>query len=147
MNIEKNPINRDHFLDLLLVADEQIEMLQRYMYEGDLFVFSTIDIIGVCIVIPIDKTTCELKNISIASLYQKQGYGKKMITYLLNYYKNIYSSMIVGTGANTSTISFYKSCGFKESYSIKDFFITNYDHPIFENNIQLKDMQYLERSL
>ena len=147
MNIEKNPINRDKYLDLLLIADEQIEMLQKYMYQGDLFVFSKMDIIGVCIVLPIDKVTCELKNISIATPYQKQGYGKKIISYLLDYYKNTYSFMIVGTGANTSTVSFYKSCGFKESHLIKDFFIKNYNHPMFENNIQLKDMQYLKRSL
>lgn len=147
MNVEINPTNRDHYLNLLLLADEQIDMLKKYMYQGDLFVFSEDTIIGVCIVFTNNSNTCELKNIAINPLKQHLGYGKKCIQYIFNYYQQKYAYITVGTGANTSTVGFYERCGFIKSHCIKNFFIDNYDHYIYENNIQLKDMQYLKRSL
>lgn len=142
-----NPTNRDVYLDLLLLADEQLDMLKKYMYQGDMFVLLDNDVIGVSIVIPCSKTTCEIKNIAIHPLKQHLGYGKQMITYIINYYQEKYASMLVGTGANTSTITFYEKCGFIKSYLVKDFFTNNYDHVMYEDGIQLKDMQYLERKL
>ena len=55
--------------------------------------------------------------------------------------------LLVGTGETPLTISFYKNCGFRESHRVKNFFIDNYDHPIFEDGIQLKDMIYLEMEM
>ena len=52
--------------------------------------------------------------------------------------------MLVGTGDVPSALTFYKKCGFTESYRIKNFFIDNYDHPMFENGKQLVDMVYLK---
>lgn len=147
MNIEMNPTNRDQYLELLLLADEQIDMLKKYMYQGDMFIFLNDDIIAVSIVIPCCKNTCELKNIAIHPSYQHLGYGKKMITHIVNYYQGKYSSIFVGTGANTATVSFYEKCGFTKSYLVKDFFTNNYDYIMFEDGIKLKDMQYLERKI
>lgn len=53
--------------------------------------------------------------------------------------------MFVGTGDCFSTLSFYKSCGFKESHRVKNFFIDNYDHLIIDDGVQLVDMVYLKR--
>jgi hypothetical protein len=50
----------------------------------------------------------------------------------------------VGTGESKKTISFYENCGFVYSHKVKDFFINNYDHEIFEEGKQLKDMIYLK---
>jgi hypothetical protein len=50
---------------------------------------------------------------------------------------------LVGTGNIEWILSFYKNIGFKYSHTIKDFFVKNYDHEMFENGIQLKDMIYL----
>jgi ribosomal protein S18 acetylase RimI-like enzyme len=55
--------------------------------------------------------------------------------------------MLVGTGEFPTILSFYESCGFEKSYRIKNFFIDNYDHPMFEEGIQLVDMVYLKREL
>ena len=43
--------------------------------------------------------------------------------------------------------NFYEKCGFIRSYSIKNFFIDNYDHPIYEAGMQLIDMIMLQRKL
>lgn len=53
--------------------------------------------------------------------------------------------MYVGTGDSDKTLSFYKSCGFVKSHIVKDFFIDNYDHPMFEDGNQLVDMVYLKK--
>jgi hypothetical protein len=55
--------------------------------------------------------------------------------------------MLVGTGLTPKILSFYESCGFEKSYREKNFFIDNYDHPIFEGDIQLVDMIYLKKDL
>ena len=48
---------------------------------------------------------------------------------------------------DVETMSFYKDCGFKYSHIVPDFFTANYDHPIVENGITLKDMVYLRKEL
>ncbi|MDE5792007.1 MAG: GNAT family N-acetyltransferase, partial [Oscillospiraceae bacterium] len=64
-----------------------------------------------------------------------------------NNYRHFYKILRVGTGDSLLTIPFYEKCGFKESYRVKNFFIDNYNHPIFECGKQLIDMVYLEKLL
>ena len=40
-----------------------------------------------------------------------------------------------------------EKCGFVRSHSLPNFFIDNYDHPIYECGVQLIDMIYLRRPL
>ena len=54
--------------------------------------------------------------------------------------------MLVGTGDVPSAISFYEHCGFTISHRIENFFIDNYDHPIYEEGELLTDMVYLKRA-
>lgn len=53
--------------------------------------------------------------------YQGKGYGKKLIRYILDYYKGKCTTMIVGTGDSNLTIPFYENCGFRVSHRIKNF--------------------------
>ena len=55
--------------------------------------------------------------------------------------------MLVGTGDSPLTVPFYEKSGFVRSHSIKNFFIDNYDHPIFEGGVQLTDMIYLQKKI
>lgn len=55
--------------------------------------------------------------------------------------------MLVGTGEVPSILSFYKHFGFEPSHRIENFFTDNYNHPMFENGIQLVDMVYLKKGL
>ena len=55
--------------------------------------------------------------------------------------------MLVGTGETPAILSFYESCGFEISHRVKNFFTDNYDHPMFEDGIQLVDMIYLKKDL
>jgi GNAT superfamily N-acetyltransferase len=163
MKIEKIVENKKQFLDLLLLADEQENMIDKYLTSGDLFALyddgstmvtersrSTLtnrDLKSVCVVAPIDSETCELKNIATYEKYQGKGYGKALIKFISDFYKNDYKTMLVGTGETPTILSFYESCGFEKSHRVKNFFTDNYDHPMFDGEIQLVDMIYLKKDL
>lgn len=139
--------NKKQFLDLLLLGDEQESMIDRYLEQGELFALYDGDLKSVCVVIAIDDSVCELKNIATYEKYQGQGYGSALVNYLIDYYKDKYKTMLVGTGDSPSILSFYKRRGFEPSHRIKNFFTDNYDHPMFEEGVQLIDMVYLKKDL
>ncbi len=147
VRIEKITANKKQFLDLLLLADEQENMIDKYLPGGDLFALYDGDLKSVCVVVPINSETCELKNIATYAKYQGKGYGRALISYISDFYKNDYKTMHVGTGETPAILSFYESCGFEKSYRVKNFFTDNYVHPIFEGDIQLVDMIYLKKDL
>jgi GNAT superfamily N-acetyltransferase len=155
VRIEKIINNKKQFLDLLLLADEQEDMIDKYLpdgdlfalYDGDLFALYDGDLKSVCVVLPLDSETCELKNIATYPEFQGKGYGRTLIGFIADYYKDIYHTMLVGTGEVPAILSFYESCGFEKSHRIKNFFTDNYDHPMFEGDIELVDMIYLKKNL
>jgi GNAT superfamily N-acetyltransferase len=147
MKIEKITTNKKRFLDLLLLADESETMIDKYLPDGDLFALYDDDLKSVCVVLPINSESCELKNIATYEHYQSQGYGSALISYISDLYKNDYTSMLVGTGETPAILSFYESCGFTLSHRIKNFFTDNYEHPMFEGDKQLVDMIYLKKDL
>lgn len=147
MRVEKITDNKKQYLDLLLLADEQENMIDRYLANGDMFALFDDDLKTVCVVVAIDRETCELKNIATYEKYQGKGYAKAMIKFVSDFYKSNYKTMLVGTGDVPSILSFYESCGFEKSHVIKNFFTDNYDHPMFEEGVQLIDMVYLEKKL
>lgn len=147
MKIERINENKKQFLDLLLLADESEIMIDKYLPNGDLFALYDDDLKSVCVVAPINSETCELKNIATYERYQGNGYGRVLINYISDFYKNSFKTMLVGTGETPGILSFYESCGFEKSHRIKNFFIDNYDHPMFDGDIQLVDMIYLKKDL
>ncbi|MBI9097163.1 MAG: GNAT family N-acetyltransferase [Spirochaetaceae bacterium] len=147
VKIQKIIKDKKQFLDLLLLADEQEDMIDKYLPRGDLFALYDDNLKSVCVVVPINGKTCELKNIATYEKYQGKGYGRALINFISDFYKNDYKTMLVGTGETPTILSFYQSCGFENSYRVKNFFTDNYDHPIFEDDIQLVDMIYLKKDL
>lgn len=147
MRIEKIPDNKKRHLDLLLLADEQEDMIDKYLETGDMYALYDDDLKTVCVVAAIDEETCELKNIATYPKYQGKGYARSLIRYISNLYKDSYKTMLVGTGEVPSILSFYESCGFEMSHRKKNFFTDNVDHPMFEEGIQLIDMVYLKKEL
>lgn len=139
--------NKKQFLDLLLLGDEQESMIDKYLARGELFALYDADLKSICVVTFEDDDTCELKNIATYEKWQHKGYGGKLIDYICAYYKDKYSIMLVGTGDSPAIIRFYEKNGFAVSHRIANFFTDNYDHPIFENGVELKDMIYLSKAL
>jgi GNAT superfamily N-acetyltransferase len=137
VKIEKIIENKKQFLDLLLLADEQENMIDKYLPSGDLFALYDDDLKSVCVIVPINCETCELKNIATYEKYHGKGYGRALINFIFDFYKNDYKTMLVGTGETPTIMSFYESCGFEKSFRVKDFFTDNYDHPIFEGDYSI----------
>ena len=147
MEIKKITENKEKFMDLLLLGDEQESMINKYLYRGELFALYDNDLKTVSVVTKEGDDVFEIKNIATYEKYQNKGYGKCMIQFIMENYKNKCAVLLVGTGDSEKTISFYKKCGFEYSHIVKDFFIKNYDHVMFEEGKQLVDMIYLKKLL
>lgn len=139
--------NKKQYLSLLLLADEQEDMIDRYIADDTMYILDDNGVKGECVVLPIGSNTLEIKNIAIHPDYHRKGYGKALIDFIIEKYKGKYSVLQVGTGESQATIPFYEKCGFIRSHTIKNFFIDNYDHPIYEEGILLVDMVYLKMDL
>lgn len=147
MEILKVEDNKKKYISLLLLADEQEDMIDRYLDRGTMYVLNDNGIKAECVVTDEGNGILEIKNIATEPNYQGMGYGKTLIEYIAKKYKEQYSVLQVGTGDSPLTIPFYEKCRFVRSHIIKNFFIDNYNHPIYECGIQLKDMIYLQRKL
>ncbi len=147
INIHSVFCNKKQYLDLLLLADEQESMIDRYLERGDMFVLTDDnEVKALCVITEEDIGIYEIKSIAVYPRFQRHGYGRKLISFILEHYRDRCHTMLVGTGDSPITMSFYKNCGFVYSHRIPDFFTENYDHPIFEEGKQLKDMIYLKIS-
>lgn len=147
MNIILIKTGKKRFLDLLLLADEQESMIDKYLNRGDMFALYDGDLKSICVVTDEGGGVCELKNIATYEKYQRQGYGAALVQYLFSYYCKKSKTMLVGTGDSPLTLPFYEKLGFIYSHVVPNFFIDNYNHPMFENGKQLVDMVYLKKDL
>ncbi|MEA5047782.1 MAG: GNAT family N-acetyltransferase [Eubacteriales bacterium] len=143
MNIRPVLNRKKDYLDLLLLADEQEDMVDLYLDRGDMFVLDDNGVKAECVVTKESDGVYELKNIAVNPVDQRKGYGKKLIEFLTAHYSDC-KVLYVGTGDCPSSLNFYKSCGFTDSHRIKNFFTDHYDHPMFEDGTQLVDMVYLK---
>ncbi len=147
MQIREVHENKKQYMLLLFIADEQEDMIDRYLERGTLYVLEEDGVKAECVVTNEGSGILEIKNIATLPAYQKQGYARKLIDFLVAKYAGQYSVLQVGTGDSPLTIPFYEKCGFTRSHVVKDFFVNNYHHPIFEGGKQLIDMVYLQRTL
>ncbi len=139
--------DKTKYMDLLLIADEQVSMIEKYLYRGEMYALIEGDLKALCVVTKEREGVYELKNIVTVPEYQRKGYGRKLISFIADYYAASGKELYVGTGDCPSTLNFYEKCGFIRSHVVKNFFVDNYDHPIYEDGKQLVDMVYLKRSL
>ena len=129
------------------MADEQEDMIDRYLEEGTLYVLEDGGVRGVCVVTDEGDGLLEIKNIATDPAYHGKGYGRALIEHVTETYRGRFHTLQVGTGDSPLTVPFYEKCGFVRSHAIKNFFTDHYDHPIFECGVQLVDMIYLQKKL
>lgn len=147
--MEIREVSRDKkaYMDLLLLADEQEDMIDRYLDRGTMFILDDDGVKAECVVTDEGSGVLELKNIAVAPQSQRRGYGRQLIQSIEERYRDQFHTFQVGTGASPLTMLFYQNCGFVESHRIPGFFTAHYDHPIFECGTQLVDMVYLRKRL
>lgn len=146
MRIKRIRLFKQRFMPLLLLGDEQEEMLRRYLSRADLYALYDPDLKTVCAV-TVDGKVCEIHSIATHLRAQNCGYGKKMIDYLCRLYGSRCTTMLAGTGDSPMTLPFYERCGFTEAYREREHFLKYYDHPVYENGVQLIDKVFLTRQI
>ncbi len=139
--------NKKEYLELLLLADEQESMVDRYLDRGSMYALFEDGVRAVCVVTDEGGGILELKNLAVRPEYQRKGYGTAMIRFLEERYRGQYGILQVGTGDSPLTVPFYEACGFRRSHTVKNFFTEYYDHPIYEAGVLLKDMVYLRKKM
>lgn len=139
--------DKKEYMSLLLLGDESEKMIDRYIERGRMFVLFDETPKAICVVTDENNGVLEIKNIAVCEKVQRQGYGKKLIEFLTDTFKNSYSILQAGTGDSPLTVPFYEKCGFTRSHSIKNFFTDNYEHPIIEAGVQLVDMIYFQKKI
>lgn len=147
MEIKEIKNQKKKYLDLLLLADEQESMIDRYLDRGTMYVLYDSSVKAVCVVTDEENGILEIKNLAVVPECQRCGYGRKLINFIINKYKYHYDILQVGTGNSPLTVPFYEKCGFKQSHVVKNFFTDNYDHPICECGNILTDMIYFQIKL
>ena len=61
-------------------------MVDKYLERGDMFVLDDNGVKAECVVTKESDRIYELKNIAVQPDYQRKGYGKKLIEFLLTHY-------------------------------------------------------------
>lgn len=147
MKIEKIEENKEKYIDLLLEADPEENVVKKYIDNGDMYIGIRDDeVVCEIIIIKVNDEECELKNIATVEKYRGKGYAQEMIKYVFEKYKETYKRMIVGTSENM--IPFYVLNGFtKYHHTVKNFFIDNYEEAIWDGNLQCIDMYYYYKEL
>lgn len=148
MRIKKYEGEKTDFTGLLLLADESRDMIDRYLDRGEMYILEDEGIVkGECVITDEGGGILEIKNIAVLPRYSRKGYGRAMIDYLSSAYRGSFSILQAGTGDSPLTIPFYEKCGFRRFNIIKNFFVENYDHPVFECGIQLVDMIIMRKNI
>ena len=114
MEIQQITEGKRDYMDMLLLADPQEDMIMKYLDQGDLFVlYDQGQAVTVAVVVLLNHRKCELKNIATMPEVQRKGYGRYMIHFLCEHYSNRCDLMYVGTGNSEATLGFYRECGFE----------------------------------
>ena len=149
LSVEEVPEkSRKNYMSLLLLADEQEEMVDRYLTRGTMYILRTKDDVRAeCVVTDEGNGILEIKKLAVDPNWQGHGYGRMLIDEMEDRYSSQYNILQVGTGDSPLTIPFYERCGFVRHHTLKNFFSDHYDHPIFEAGKQLIDMIVLQKMI
>jgi ribosomal protein S18 acetylase RimI-like enzyme len=147
-------IETDYPYNLLLQADETREGIDAYLFDSEVFVVRVVghdEPVGVVCLLPVDAASVELINIAVDEPFRGEGIGSAMIEEAARIATSQgFREIIVGTGTEDCApdqIRFYERVGFRKSGVRKDYFVEKYSEPIYENGVQLRDMQVLKRIL
>ena len=79
--------NKKQYLSLLLLADEQENMVDRYLEHGTMYVLDDKGIKAECVVTDEWNGILEIKNIATDPDSQRRGYGKALIDFISSKYQ------------------------------------------------------------
>ncbi len=137
-------------MELLLLADESLELVEEYIQRGQCFVAEADQlIIGEYVLLPTRPATVELVNIAVNESWQGRGIGKQLVNHAVKHARILgYQTIEIGTGnSGFGQLALYQKCGFRMVGIDRDFYVRHYAEEIYENGIQLRDMVRLSQDL
>ncbi|MDD4126925.1 MAG: GNAT family N-acetyltransferase, partial [Methanomicrobium sp.] len=72
--------NKKNYMELLLIADEQEDMIEKYLCRGDMFALIDDGVKAVCVVTEEKPGVYEIKNIAVIPKFQRKGYGLRLMS-------------------------------------------------------------------
>ena len=147
MKIREVNKNKKQFISLLLLADEQESMVDRYLEKGTMYVLEDGGVKAECLVTDEGDGILEIKSLATLPQFQYRGYAKALVNFIEAKYKGRFKILQAGTGDSPATVPFYQKLGFVRSHIIKNFFTDNYSRPIYDGGVLLTDMVYLRKRL
>ena len=94
MKIVEVTENKKKYLDLLLLADEQEDMIDRYLDTGKMYVLDDNGVKCECVITDEGNNILEIQNIATVPEYQGKGYARALIEFIINNYREQYLSLI-----------------------------------------------------
>ena len=141
MEIQEVPYTKAP-IELLLEADPSIEKMRAYLPRSKCFVaILQGKPVGAYVVQRIAPAVYELMSIAVSPEHQRKGIGSELLKHAVTTIRDMGARRLeVGTGTFGYQLTYYQREGFRVFAVEKDFFLLNYEEPIYENGIQLKDM-------
>ncbi len=136
--------------DVLLLADETVESINKYIFDSEIYVVEQENhIIALYALQVLSKEEVEIKNIAVVKEHQGHGIGKLLLKDATKRARaRGFRRIIVGTGdVSGMPMCFYQKEGFERYAVKKDFFTHNFPSPIYEQGFQLIDMVMLKKEL
>ena len=91
MKITEITENKKKYIDLLLLADEDERMIDRYLTRGRMYVLDDGGVKCECVVTDEGNGVLEIKNIATSPEHQRKGYARALIDFIVNEYENEFS--------------------------------------------------------
>lgn len=144
MTIYKIENYREAFRELLLLADPEWAVVEKYLYEGEMYaLYEGETAVAEALVTFRPDGACELKNLAVEPAFQRKGYARMLVEHVGREMSERFEKMYVGT----SGPKLYERMGFAPAYTVENFFVDNYSEPVWDEGELLKDMYYLVRNL
>jgi len=129
-------------MSMLLLADPLESKVRDYLTGATCFgAFIANELVSVCVTNTNIDGDIELFNIASLPNFQGQGIGTKLLKFVISELesRNV-TKLVLGTGTFGHQLAFYQRLGFRVNEVVINFFIDNYDEPIYENGLQHFDM-------
>lgn len=125
----------------LLEADPSVEKIHSYLKHSKCYVAKVGgDEIGAYVLKELSLGIYELMSIAVVPTFQRKGYGSELLGHAIKSAKSLGACRLeVGTGTFGYQLAYYQKAGFRPFKLEIDFFLKNYDEPIFEDGLQHKD--------
>ena len=122
VEIRRVETNKKQYLALLLLADEQEDMIDRYLERGSMYVLEDDGVKAECVVTDEGGGVLELKNIAVEPDFQGKGYGKASWTSSSEPIQDAMRCCRWHWRQPVHHSVFTRSAGFRRHHLVKNFF-------------------------